>query len=800
MSLCQRPATRFFAAFYRWNLQHQTSRICAISTPRNQHGARYIRDANTRGYYASHLLQQSEMRSDPQHEPSAAQTEDVYGFLEEVDSGDQDNTRRAANAQPEPESEPQPVSESGPKPEVQETIADIDDSNPEIDALRSSVRVVMRNVPSSAAIVTVACIDPETNKRIPVGAAISSLTTVSMDPPMISFNLKEPSKTLSAIREANGLFRIHITSANRGGASIVELFTRGNDAAAYSKRRKNLKRLWMPRNKKEESQSESLAPQIWDDDVQAAMECRVTQEIPVADHVILVAKISSVHKKDVNIPGILYVRGAYTRVEGTQIAVHTATPPVEIAQEVQTLWDCPRFPGEEDRRQYVEHIKSLVKSNKSYMEPGKSSIKRLASALPYHPRALGINLYILVAECKRELGLPNPQLPASQMEMPILNEFYGRISPASREKLIDRAKKLVSQDIGFLSLQYGALMQHLSASNYLKDFLPSDIMRPLREAGLVGTIGYQSKGTDNDIYKLEQIENNLVQYLRTLEFSEVLTTSMDDLLRRCGADVGAATYFKSSRSRLLAMTHPKVYNRDTLDISGHVNAAEERVIIRRLIHFLFPSNYSQYRKNRTVDPNEMLRRIHVHPVITGMDIEFLVAKIEHLFQSTQRFIDFAPKVYGLLDNWLDKRLEWFELQDRVKQFVHNMPLRATTWDTVDQMAAMGIHQNAKVSVPGQEWPQSVGSGALLATLVAKELKNFYGTTGTQRENMAIAKFLKDAYDYDVHPKPGMMAQSGVEGMDGVERDGSSSGSEMREAMLANLNVDISKRDRKTDSE
>ncbi|KAH9879948.1 hypothetical protein J1614_001972 [Plenodomus biglobosus] len=771
MSLSQRPAARFFTAFYRWNLQNQSSRHCAISSPRQSCGTRYMRHSHARNYHAtSFLLQQSG------NGPSGSKAEHIHFSMEHKDAIHQDDASRAANAQPELDTQEPPAMalEYGPETEA--------------EALQSSVRVVMRNVPGSVAVVTVASIDPQTERRVPMGVAVSSLTTVSMNPPMISFNLKTPSKTLDAIRDAKGLFRVHIPSANSGGANIVQQFCQGNHAEAYSKRFKNLARLWIPSNPQDKRMTISQAPQIRDDDVQAAMECTVTQEVPVADHVILVARIDSIEKKMIHCPAVIYVHGQYKRIDGSTIK-HVAPVTTVDTQTFEKLWDCAKFPGDKERRQYVEDIKALVKANKNYHEPNRSSDRKLLSFLPYHPGALGVNLMGLVAQCRQEMGLANPQLSATQRRMPVLNEFYGRLSPSARAAIIERAKAFVSRDIRFLSLEYSLFLQHLDVASYhIKHFLPSDIMKSLRAEGLVDPIGSQG-GARNDIFRLERIEHNLVQHMRTLHFTIALTSSWEDLMKHSNGDESALPYFRGARARLLTMTHPEVYNSENLDISGHVNESEIRVVLRRIIHYLFPSNESQYRKAKVVSPDEILRRTHVHPTITGMDVEYFIAKIEYLYQTSQHFRDFAPKVHGLLDPWLDSNLSWTELQTRVKHFVQTTPLRATTWSKLDQMAAMAIHPNARVTAPGQAFPQPIHRGILLATLVAKELRNYYGT-GSPHENAAIAKFLKDSYDYNVHPKPDEQQLADMEYTDALESEGTTSGGELREAMLANLNVDV----------
>jgi hypothetical protein len=73
--------------------------------------------------------------------------------------------------------------------------------------------------------------------------------------------------------------------------------------------------------------------------------------------------------------------------------------------------------------------------------------------------------------------------------------------------------------------------------------------------------------------------------------------------------------------------------------------------------------------------------------------------------------------------------------------------------------------------------QSLLKGVILDTLVAKELKNYYGS-GTEEENQAIAKYLKETYSFDVTHKP-MQYTSAAS-------DSQSSADEMQQAMATTL--------------
>ena len=56
---------------------------------------------------------------------------------------------------------------------------------------------------------------------------VSSFTSVSLDPPIVSFNMALPSKTFDAIK-IDRRFHIHVLAANGYGATLADAFTQGN--------------------------------------------------------------------------------------------------------------------------------------------------------------------------------------------------------------------------------------------------------------------------------------------------------------------------------------------------------------------------------------------------------------------------------------------------------------------------------------------------------------------------------------------------------------------------------------------
>lgn len=56
---------------------------------------------------------------------------------------------------------------------------------------------------------------------------MSSFNSLSLDPPVVTFHVATPSRTLDAVKEC-GRFNVHILAGDIGGAKVADWFTRGN--------------------------------------------------------------------------------------------------------------------------------------------------------------------------------------------------------------------------------------------------------------------------------------------------------------------------------------------------------------------------------------------------------------------------------------------------------------------------------------------------------------------------------------------------------------------------------------------
>jgi len=647
----------------------------------------------------------------------------------------------------------------------------------------------MRKVPSSVAVVTVASFDPELKQHVPMGVAVSSLSTVTLNPPTISFNIKQPSNTLDAIRVADGRFRVHFPAADRGGASMVENFCRGNHAAAYAERKRSLKIL-IPGSDKNSSNlpvSVSRAPQIANDSVRAAMECTVTHELKVADHVILVARINSMESNEARDRTIIYVDGVYLRPNGDMVRSHGR--PAETAADSWSVWDYPLTIGDSERRDYMERVKEIARQRPTELWK-RAALRGLEGRLPMSPTAFGINLEQIIGELAQESGKRFDMPAHHKISTPLL-EFYGRLSPSDRAMINERAKNMVGVDTVFLNQNFRVFLQYLGVSYASIDLLPSDISAPLRAGNLVGRFESRTQATardsrDYDLKYLEQVEHRLVEHLTKIGHDEAIRTQIEDVMTSFGESRLIATYFNKARGRLYTKAFPHLFTPDKIDIAGDISAAEARVVVSRIIKFLRTDHPVLFRKNLNIDYRETLRLMRINPTITAFNVEYFFGKIRHIQTTTHYFHDLSGRLQEMLRPWFADTVTWADLEKRVKEFVQESPMRAMAWSNRDKLAAMGLAWEAMLTVPISSDKQPLNRGHILDTLVAKDLKGLYNQTTSPPcppdVKSAIALYLKQQYNFDIKPADPIQLDTNVR----------SSSDDLHRAMLANRNVDVAR--------
>ncbi|KAF3047539.1 hypothetical protein E8E12_010151 [Didymella heteroderae] len=725
MALAQRPVPRFFAAFYRWSRQTQRPSPCALSAKRRRLSRQPATVASQQSYHATHRPLKTNQST---HDCAQEQWRLAH-------SG-KDDGQAPEQSRPPPNAPTQ---------------------------LSQDVRSIMRQVPASVVVVTVAHVDPETNKSVPMGIAVSSFSTVTLDPPTVSFNIKQPSKTLSAIRDAHGSFRVHFLASNHEGLQIIEHFCKGNHSGAYEERLKNL-HVKLPQAEDDLQTTAPLAPRIMGSGVSAEFECALTHELPVADHVILVAQIKSVITRNVRAPTMAYVNGSYRRLDkegliqrheseqnSERLAAgeqHGASKNVydlsksslsfDIQQELAIAFDWPGIPGEEERSEFAERLRSYLKGLQGLRFASQADIKRQLS-IPLEEVAgqLGVDVVALIQECQKGSSVGQ-----------VLPEFYWRLSTSKMASLADRMVQLVKADKRFLEVPYQDLLYYLDVMVGSTDVLPSDLLRSLRAEGLVPPFKPSASlppadMIDGNILIMEQVEHLLCAQARRWPSGSRGGRTLREMADEAGVPTGVMFHFARTR-----MFSGRSDLEDAhLDITGDVSPEEGLVVIRRMAEHMIlnPDSRRSGLKHHRVKEADVLRNIKVDPRVTGVNTSFVVTKIRSLPSN-------GVSIKRQVDEWLEpyfaRTVSWDDLNTRVMAFVQKLPLRATAWNNKDVLAAMGLSESTLIVTPDNKTSKTIAESKVLNMLLAKALKNHYGN-GTDEENKAIAKFLTDRYKFDV---------------------------------------------------
>lgn len=225
-----------------------------------------------------------------------------------------------------------------PNNNIESTATSIDSSSkvsnepPKLKLLSHEVRKVMRHVPHAVVVLTTPYLHPDNLIHDPsrktfhaAGMTLSSFTTLTLSPdPIITFNIKRPSRTLDALKatqhpdtialvpsERERRFHIHILQCNPAGAKIANHFSRGgpispDDVALLSTRPEKF------------TQSGRLAQGI-----RRVFECEILQDgkggfIDVGDHTLVFGKVRKIHEKnkskgmkEIEWKGLCYMQGEY---------------------------------------------------------------------------------------------------------------------------------------------------------------------------------------------------------------------------------------------------------------------------------------------------------------------------------------------------------------------------------------------------------------------------------------------------------------------------------------------------------
>jgi len=122
------------------------------------------------------------------------------------------------------------------------------------------------------------------------GMTVSSFTPVSLDPvPIISFNIRTPSRTLGALR-ANGYLHLHIPAANSLGRAVAHAFTEPREDPTQVFRDLVAKRLVTL------SHGRRHLPELSGPGISQRFRCILLPDktVDIGDHVVLFAKVDKI--------------------------------------------------------------------------------------------------------------------------------------------------------------------------------------------------------------------------------------------------------------------------------------------------------------------------------------------------------------------------------------------------------------------------------------------------------------------------------------------------------------------------
>ncbi|KAL0932948.1 flavin reductase like domain-containing protein [Colletotrichum truncatum] len=168
------------------------------------------------------------------------------------------------------------------------------------DELPEQLRGVMRRLAHSVVVCTATDRDGQ-----PRGMTMSSFVSLSMDPvPLVTFNVRTPSRTLQAIQDENGLFNIHVLAEGTEGARVAEWFTKGNMGGEVFKN--------LPGGI-EVAEEDGEAPVLEGKGVLFVLKCQVLGEglVRVRDHVVVVGEVKGVVRGDGQGFGLVYADRRY---------------------------------------------------------------------------------------------------------------------------------------------------------------------------------------------------------------------------------------------------------------------------------------------------------------------------------------------------------------------------------------------------------------------------------------------------------------------------------------------------------
>ncbi|KAK2022307.1 hypothetical protein LX32DRAFT_202228 [Colletotrichum zoysiae] len=174
------------------------------------------------------------------------------------------------------------------------------------EELPEQLRGVMRRLAHSVVVCTA------TDRRgRPRGMTMSSFVSLSMEPvPLVTFNVRTPSRTLQAIEDGSGgggLFNIHVLAEGAEGARVAEWFTRGNAGGGGEGLFRELP------DGVGVCEEDGAAPVLEGKGVLYVLRCKALGEglVRVRDHVVVVGEVEEVLRGEGEGFGLVYADRRY---------------------------------------------------------------------------------------------------------------------------------------------------------------------------------------------------------------------------------------------------------------------------------------------------------------------------------------------------------------------------------------------------------------------------------------------------------------------------------------------------------
>ena len=205
-------------------------------------------------------------------------------------------------------------------------------------SLSTSLRQLMRALPHSVVVITTLAARPSGIATVPTsarfqGMTLSSFTTLTLTPkPIITFNIKHPSRTLDALK-ASRHFLIHILAATKSGQLIADAFTKGEGPHAFKNSHFKYGSTVVPqKDNRNDGDKHIVLPVIKAKGVTSILRCEILHEsermgggfIRIGDHELVLGSVLEItdvtsSKTMEAVSGLCYAHGQYRMVGSTRL-------------------------------------------------------------------------------------------------------------------------------------------------------------------------------------------------------------------------------------------------------------------------------------------------------------------------------------------------------------------------------------------------------------------------------------------------------------------------------------------------